>query len=76
MTRWLLSDRTPPSDLSLFFAKVLRKLSLDFGTGELGHGLCTFHGADAIGPCACKDDVHLFQTSSLRLWEEEVNRWN
>lgn len=70
---WLLSDGAPPPDLRLFFAEVLRKLSLDFSTIKLGHGLCSFHRADAVGPCTCEDDVHLFQTSTLRLWEQEVD---
>ena len=69
----LLSDRTPPSNLSLLFAKVFRKLSLDFSTGEFGHSLCTLDGADTICPCTGEDDVHLFQTSALRLGEQEVD---
>ena len=73
MTRRLLSDRTPPPDLSLLFAKVLRKLSLDFSTGELGHGLCTFYRTDAVRPSTGEDDVHFFQTPALWFWEEEVD---
>jgi hypothetical protein len=73
MTRRLLSDGAPPPDLSLLFAKVFRKLSLNFSTGELGHSLRTFHRADTIGPSTGEDNVHLFQTSALWFGEQEVD---
>lgn len=69
----LLSDRTPPSHLSLLFAEVFRKLSLNFSTGKFGHGLCTLDGADTICPCTGEDNIHLFQTSALWLGEKEVD---
>jgi hypothetical protein len=65
--------RNSPPDSSLFFAKVLRKFSLDLSASKLGHSLCTLHRANAVGPCTCEDDVHLFQTSALGLWEQEVH---
>lgn len=73
MTRRLLSNGAPPPDLSLLFAKVLRKLSLDFSTGQLGHSLCTLDRADTVRPRTGEDNVHLFQTSALWFWEEEVD---
>jgi len=51
--------RAPPPDLSLFLAKVLGKLCLDLRAGELRHGLRTLDRADAVGPGAGEDDVHL-----------------
>lgn len=69
----LLSNRASPPDIGLLFAKVLGKLSLDLGTNELGHVLSTSDGADAVGPRAGEDDVHLLETSALGLGEEEVD---
>ena len=76
MTRRLLSDGTPPPDLSLLFAKVFRKLSLNFSTGELGHSLCTLYRADPVRPSTGEDNVHLFQASALRFGEQKVDRGN
>lgn len=72
----LLSDRTPPSHLSLLFAEIFRKLSLNFSTGKFGHGLCTLDGADTICPCTGEDNIHLFQTSALWLGEQEIDGGN
>ena len=72
----LLSDRTPPSHLSLLFAEVFCKLSLDLSTGKFGHGLCTLDGADTICPCTGEDNIHLFQTSALWLGEQEIDGGN
>jgi len=73
MARRLLSNRTPPPDLSLLFAEVFRKLSLNFSTSELGHSLCALDWADTICPSTGEDDIHLLQTSALWFGEQEVD---
>lgn len=72
----LLGNRASPPDLCFLLAEVLGQLRLDLVASELRHLLCTLDRADAIGPGAGEDDVHLFETSALRLREEEVDGGN
>lgn len=66
-------DGAPSPDVRFLLAEVLGKLDLDLLAVELGHGLRALDRVYAVGPGTSEDDVHLLETPTLGLGEEEVD---